>query len=95
VENTSEHQNLQSSRHLQVDRLCSPSNTVDNVCTISNMTLRFSTDLKYETEKSLVFDNTKIKCLTITYAPCSFEFVIRSSEASKFELKNGSRITGK
>ena len=65
------------------------------MCTISNMTLRFSTDLRYSTTKSIVFDNTKIKCLTIAYAPCSFEFALRGVGHSKFELKNGSRITGK
>ena len=93
-EDSSDHPRLQSPR-LQVDRLCSASNTVDNVCTISNMTLRFSTDLRYSTDKSLVFDNTKIKCLTISYAPCSFEFAMRGVGNTKFELKNGSRITGK
>ena len=65
-----------------VDRLCSPTNTVDNVCTIYNMTLRFSSDLRYETDKTLVFDNSKLKCLTISYAPCSFEFIQRGKDGS-------------
>ena len=93
-EDSSDHPRLQSPR-LTVDRLCSASNTVDNVCTVKDMTLRFSTDLRYSTDKSLVFDNTKIKCLTISYAPCSFEFAMRGVGNTKFELKNGSRITGK
>ena len=89
-----DHPRLQSTR-LQVDRLCSASNTVDNVCTVKDMTLRFSTDMRYETDKSIVFDNSKIKCLTINYAPCSFEFIQRGVEGTQFVLKNGSRITGK
>ena len=72
-ENSSEHPSLkQSSPRVGVDRLCSSSNTVGKVCTIKDKTLRFSTDLHYKSELTIVLDNTKIKCLTIAYSPCSF-----------------------
>jgi hypothetical protein len=80
---------------LTVDRFCSASNTVDNVCTIKDKTLRFTADLLYKTELSLVFDNTKIKCLTIRYSPCSFMFSLEGDASTYMELKNGSYITGK
>jgi len=70
------------SKRLSVDRLCSESNTVDNVCTIKDMSLRFSNTLRYETKFSLVFDNSKIKCLSISYAPCSFEFIMHGGQGS-------------
>ena len=66
-----------------------------DVCTIKDVTLRFSTDLRYETDKTIIFDNTKLKCLTVGYAPCSFEFVLRGGEGTRMVLKNGSKITGK
>ena len=40
-----------------------------------------------------MFDNSKVKCLTISYAPCSFMLAMSSGET--LELKNGSIITGK
>ena len=94
-ENSSIHPSLESSHHLGVDRLCSASNTVDNVCTIKDKTLRFSSDLFYKTEKTLIFDNTKIKCLTISYTPCSFMFSLLGGPTTSFEMKNGSVVTGK
>lgn len=80
---------------LTVDRLCSSSNTVDGVCTIKDKNLRFTADLLYKTELTLIFDNTKIKCLTIRYSPCSFMFDLVGDATTYLELKNGSVVTGK
>ena len=68
---------------------------MDNVCTIKDKNLRFTADLLYKTELTLVFDNTKIKCLTIRYSPCSFMFSLEGDSSTSMELKNGSVITGK
>lgn len=65
------------------------------MCTIKDKTLRFSSDLYYKTDKSLVFDNTKIKCLTISYSPCSFMVSLQGGTETYLELKNGSSLTGK
>ena len=89
------HPILNSSHHLKVDRLCSSSNTNDGVCTIKNKNLRFTADLFYKTELTLVFDNTKVKCLTIRYSPCSFMFSLVGDPSTYMELTNGSVITGK
>lgn len=93
--NEGDHPNLEGGIHLGVDRFCTSSNTVDNVCTIKDKTLRFSSDLYYKTDKTLVFDNTKIKCLTISYAPCSFMLSLQGGTETYLELKNGSTVTGK
>lgn len=57
--------------------------------------MRFASDVYYQTDLSMVFDNTKVKCLTINYAPCSFMLSLNSNNTSTLELKNGSVITGK
>lgn len=98
VENPLEHPSLQAGNDhpmLTVDRLCSTSNTVDNVCTVKDKNLRFTADLLYKTELTLIFDNTKIKCLTIRYAPCSFMFSLVGDSSTYMELTNGSVVTGK
>ena len=94
-ENISNHPNLQGAHKLQVDRLCSSTNTVDNVCTIKDKTLRFSSDVFYKTNKTLVFDNSKVKCLTIDYTPCSFMVDLVGGADTFLELKNSSVVTGK
>lgn len=94
-ENSSKHPSLQSSPKVGIDRLCSSSNTVNGVCTIKDKTLRFSTDLHYNTDISIVLDNTKLKCLTIAYSPCSFMVSMLGKKGTQLILKNGSTITGK
>ena len=50
-------------RLMELDRFCTSLNTVDNVCTIANKTMRLTHSTRYTTEKSIVIDAAKIKCL--------------------------------
>ena len=94
-EKSSNHPILEGTPQLKIDRLCSSSNTVGNVCTILDKKLRFSSDVFYKTDLTLVFDNSKIKCLTISYAPCSFMIEMTGGKGAYLELKNSSVVTGK
>ena len=71
------------------------SNTVDNVCTIKDKTIRFSSDVFYKTDRTLIFDNSKIKCLTINYTPCSIMVDLIGGPETYIELQNESMVTGK
>lgn len=43
-----------------VDKFCSVSNTKDGICTIKARTIRLTYDTIYESENSIVFDNTQV-----------------------------------
>jgi hypothetical protein len=78
---------------LGVDRLCTNTNTQNNVCTVTDKSLRFTSDLLYETELSLVFNASRIKCLTVNYQPCTLHLKVVGS--GKVILDQGTSIVGK
>jgi hypothetical protein len=43
-----------------VDKFCTVSNTFNNTCTIKAKTIRLTYDTVYESQNSLVFDNTQV-----------------------------------
>ena len=43
---------------------------------------------------TLIFDNTKVECLTISYVPCSI-MISQTGPKNYMELKNGSVVRGK
>jgi hypothetical protein len=85
---------LKSSPVVGAERLCFDYNTVDGVCTISDKHLRFEENFIYVTDKQLVFNNTKMYCLTVSHHPCDFGFNLTNPE-SKFEMRGKSSIAGR
>ena len=82
--------------HLQAfDKLCSSTNTEDNVCTITDKQVRFTHDVYYTTTKSIVMDAAKVKCLTTSYAPCTLHLFMAGDLGTFLTLKNGSTLQGK
>ena len=81
-------------RHLGVDRLCTLTNTVNNTCTITDKSIRFNSNLYYETDLSIVMDGARVKCYDVNYEPCILQFKF-TTPGSFLELKNSSSIVGK
>jgi hypothetical protein len=79
-EPSDKHRMLKSSTPVVgAERLCFDYNTIDGVCTISDKHLRFEENFIYVTDKQLVFNNTKMYCLTVSHHPCDFGFNLTSS----------------
>ena len=76
----------------EVDKLCPSFNAVDNVCTVKDKQIRFTHDIFYTTDKSLVLDGSKVKCLNTNYTPCTMHIHMAGDEGSYLVLKNGSSI---
>lgn len=76
-----------------VDRLCSVSNTVKNVCTVKQQMIRLTYDFYYATNLTLIFDASILKCQTVDYLPCNIWFVM--ANGANLVLKNGSQFIGK
>lgn len=93
-EASDKHRMLKSTPVVGAERLCFDYNTVDGICTVSDKHLRFEENFIYVTDKQLVFNNTKMYCLTVSHHPCDFGFNLTSPE-SKFEMRGKSSIAGR
>lgn len=87
------HEDEDHPRLQAIERLCFSYNTIGNTCYITDKNLKFTSDFKYVTQKSLVFDSSTIRCQTIRYAPCKIQFELTTPN-SKIELLDGSSFQG-
>ena len=71
------------------EQLCFEDNTKDGVCTVANKKLRFEENFIYVTKHSLVFQDTKLYCLTKAKKPCDFGFELDGDNAV-FEMNGES-----
>ena len=76
------------------ERLCFEYNTKDGVCTVKDKRLRFEEDFIYVTNLTLVFQDTKMYCLTVHKHPCDFGFNL-TAEGARFEMRGESSIAGR
>ena len=67
---------------------------MDNVCTIANKTMRLTHATRYTTDKSIVFDAAKVKCLDQMYAPYTIEIELTGGNETFIELRNGAALHG-
>ena len=81
--------------HSDFENLCSDFDEETNECRIVHKQLRFTHDVFYSTNSSLVFDASTVRCLTTSYTPCSIVFHLTGGYSTVFELKNGANIEGK
>ena len=56
--------------------------------------MRLTHSTRYTTEKSIVIDAAKIKCLDQMYAPCTIELELTGGNDTFFELRNGAALHG-
>ena len=66
-----------------------------SVCTLKDRQIRFTEDFIYKTDKTIILDSSKLKCLNTNYAPCMIYLNMTGGNSTYLELKNGSEIQGK
>ena len=76
------------------EHLCFEDNVKDGVCTVSNKKIRFEENFVYVTKHSMVFENSKLYCLTESKKPCDLGFELDSDNAV-FEMNGESQIAGR
>jgi len=81
-------------RKNHLDMLCHENNTVDNLCTIKNQRLHFTQDLTFVTTYSIIFEDSKLVCLTKALKACDFGFQL-DAENARLELHGNSAISGR
>ena len=65
------------------------------MCTIKDKQIRFTHDVYYATNKTMIFDGSKVKCQTTGYAPCTLHFFLEGGRNTFFEVRNSSTLQAK
>lgn len=77
------------------DSLCDNFDEQTDECRIVHRQLRFTHDVFYATNSSMVIDASNVRCLTTSYTPCSIVIHLTGGYSKYLELKNGATIQGK
>lgn len=72
----------------QITRFCTQSNTVDDVCTLTNRTFSLQTNQKLLTDLTVILDNSIIECAPARNPYCNFML----ETTGNLTFSNGSMI---
>ena len=80
------------------DRLCTSANISGKDCfvgrNLKDKSIRFTSDTYYASEYNLIFNQTRLRCVTANYQPCMIHIELKGDKDQFLELMADSQIQG-